>query len=75
MNRAREQHQRRPPYVEGLYAPPASVASQRIYVAMRVALRFVSRTPTLAELEAEFGMCRGTAYRWRGAIKAAKGEA
>jgi hypothetical protein len=55
-------------------APPSSVASARIFLALTVAKRFLHRTPTLEELQAEFGMCRSTAYRWRGAILAAKGE-
>lgn len=55
-------------------APPQSVACARIFLALTVAKRFLHRTPSLEELQAEFGMCRSTAYRWRGAILAAKGE-
>jgi len=55
--------------------PPPGVASTRILVAMRIALRFQHRTPRPQELMAEFGMSLPTAYRWIAAMRAAKGEA
>jgi hypothetical protein len=58
-----------------MHSPPTSAANQRIYTAMAIALRFARRTPTVSDLEKNFGMHRSTAYRWIGAIKAAKGEA
>ena len=53
--------------------PPRTAASTRIYLAMAIALRFGRRTPSVEELEAEFGMSRSTAYRWRNAMAAAQG--
>jgi hypothetical protein len=50
------------------------VANQLIYTACSVAARFARRTPTAGELMQEFGMSAATAYRWRSALKAARGE-
>jgi hypothetical protein len=61
-------------YRDALPAPPLSVGNQLIFTACAVSMRFRNRTPSAAELVKEFGMCRATAYRWRGALMAAKGE-
>lgn len=67
---------REPPYyLKRMHSPPTSVANQRIFTALTIALRFAKRTPTLAELRDSYGMSKSTAYRWIGAIEAAKGKA
>lgn len=46
-----------------------------IYTAIRIADKYRHRTPTVADLIADFGMHRATAYRWLRAIKDARGLA
>lgn len=61
-------------YTVSANPPPSSVSALAIQ-AMRLALRYQHRTPTVAELRETYGMSRATAYRWIAAFKAAKGEA
>lgn len=44
-----------------------------VHLAVRVALRFGGRPPSVAHLCTEFGMSRATAYRWRRAFLDALG--
>lgn len=44
-------------------------------LAMRIALRWHDRTPTVAEVRRAFGLSRATAYRYLADLKQAKGEA
>ncbi|MFC3715191.1 hypothetical protein ACFONC_03375 [Luteimonas soli] len=44
-----------------------------VNLAVRLALRFGGRPPSVAHLCAEFGMSRATAYRWRRAFLDALG--
>lgn len=55
-------------------APSASANHTVLQVACQLAIRFVQREPTVNELQADYGMSRATAYRWRGAIRAARGH-
>lgn len=41
--------------------------------ALRIAMRYPNRPPTVADLKENFGMCRATAYRWIRGYKEAKG--
>ena len=43
--------------------------------AVRIAMRYVTRNPTVKELREGFGMSRATAYRWIAAFKVARGQA
>lgn len=61
-------------YRDQLHVPPRSTASCSMYLAACVMRRFPTDTPTPAQLIEAFGVARATAYRWVGAIKAAKGE-
>ena len=61
-------------YRESIHAPPPSVANQLLFSAVAIAMKFAHRTPSVAALQMSYGMNRATAYRWIGAIKAAKGE-
>ena len=44
-----------------------------IFIACQMAVKFTHRAPTVADLRAQFGMSRATAYRWRNAWRAANG--
>lgn len=50
-------------------------ANAGIYWAMRLAVKYVHRTPDWSEVRRDFGCSRATAYRWVRAMKDAKGEA
>lgn len=56
---------------------PVAVAyvHQNILTAIRVAKRYGGKCPTVAQLQADFGMSRASAYRWRAAWKCACPEA
>lgn len=64
----------KPSYTIGARSMPTGYASATVEIAMRVALAYVHRTPSVEELRERFGMSRPTAYRWIAAIRAAKGE-
>lgn len=55
-------------------APSASGDHIVLQIACQLAIRFVQREPTVEELQADYGMSRATAFRWRGAIRAARGN-
>lgn len=57
------------------FAPPPSMSSVTVFVAVRVADAFPDRVPTKAELIERFGMSKATAFRWIAAFKAARGIA
>lgn len=54
--------------------PAPDQFSTTMLVCMRIAMRYVHRTPTPEELQAAYGMSRATAYRYVAAIREAKGE-
>lgn len=60
---------------EEKHYPPHMYANQRLITAVKIALRFKNKAPTIASLRAEFGMSRATAYRWRNAFMEARNEA
>lgn len=51
--------------------PPHRTTAGGILTAFRIAKRYTRRLPTVAELRADFGMSRATAYRWLSAMKQA----
>jgi hypothetical protein len=55
--------------------PPPSQVHGVALQAIRMALKYQHRTPTVAELMADHNMSRATAYRWVASFKTAKGEA
>lgn len=67
---------RRESYTLGsqLHAPSPSTCTTSILVACQIARRFHAEVPTVAQLIAEFGMSRATAYRWRSVLKTAQGQ-
>lgn len=50
-------------------------ANAGMYWAMRLAMKYLHRTPTVGEVQADLGCHRATAYRYVRAMKDAKGEA
>lgn len=69
------QSQRRSPcYRDAMPNPAADTANQLIFTAQCIALKYSRRTPSVADLQAGYGMSKATAYRWIAALKAAKGE-
>lgn len=53
---------------------PAPIGHGMIFTAVRLALSFAHRPPTVVQLQQQFGMSRATAYRWVRAFKVARGE-
>ena len=56
-------------------SPPPNSTAVGVLQALRIALRYQHRTPTVPELIEAYGMSRATAYRWIAAFKQAKGQA
>ncbi len=44
------------------------------YICLSILTAFPKATPTAEQLVAKFDMSRSTAYRWRAALKAVRGE-
>lgn len=59
-------------YRAKLHAPPS--ANSVMYLAALISVRFPRTTATVEQLQQAFGMSQSNAYRWRAAMKAAKGE-
>jgi len=55
------------------HAGPRHYTNVTIEMAFRVAARWPGRLPTWQELVEEYGMDRATAFRWRRAMKDARG--
>ena len=62
-------HMREPGY------PPHGLANITLIKAVRIARHYGGRIPTVAQLRADFGMSRATAYRWRAAFLEGGAEA
>lgn len=55
-----------------LHHAPGSVSRNQI-VAVRIAVEFGRKQPTVAQLVRRFGMCKATAHRWRAAWEYVEG--
>lgn len=56
------------PYTTAGGFPCPTTTSLTMLVAVEMALECGDRPPSVAALQARFGMSRATAYRWRGAF-------
>lgn len=55
--------------------PPCNLANITLIKAVRIARHYGGRIPMVAQLRAELGMSRATAYRWRAAFMEGGAEA
>lgn len=61
----------RSPYKDAMPLVPNAATA---FICLSILTAFPKKTPTAEQLMGKFDMSRATAYRWRAAIKAVRGE-